>query len=249
MTTAVAKLYYYKATGRAHQLRLALAAANILFEDVCGVYPPTDEQKIEWSVIGGNSTTNVPMLVLADGSVYTQSSAILRAVARMGELMPTDDKELYLVDKILADCEDLRTLAYSSFSGFGAPQSKADAYIESGFAKHAGNLERQIVEIGDNNDCEYFLGKTFSIVDISVYDAITNYGTSCIPGDALKEFPKLKTLMKRVTEQPRIAVYLASEQYAEIQKFSPALLGKQDESSISAERLSEISDYHDSRRS
>lgn len=227
----IAKLYYYKATGRANQLRLALAAAGIAFEDVTASFPATAEEKKEWGDIGGNSTTNIPMLVLADGSVYTQSTAILRAVARMGngngdglDLMPTNDKELYLVDKVLADCEDLRSLAYSSFSGFGAPQSNADSYIESGFAKHVGNLERQI--LGSDEKNEYFLGKEFSIIDVSLYDAITNFGTSCIPGDALKDFPKMKALIQRIAEQPRIAAYIASEECVCLQKFSPALLGK-----------------------
>ena len=217
-----AKLYYYNATGRANQIRLALAAAGISFENVNATYPPSAEQRKEWTDIGMNTTTNVPMLVLADGTIFTQSTAVLRAVARMGDggLMPTDNKELYMVDKILADCEDLRTLAYSSFVAFGAPQSKADDYIKSGFAKHVGNLERQL---GDN---DFFLGSTFSIIDISVYDVITNKGTDVIPGDCLKDFPKIKALVKKVEEQPKIATYLASEQCTAIPKFSPALLGK-----------------------
>ena len=217
---APAKLYYFAATGRGNQIRLAAAAAGIEFEDVTAAWPPSDEQRKEWARIGGNTTTNVPMLVFDDGRVFTQSSAIVRAVARMGGLMPTSNEDLYIVDKILADCEDLRSLAYSSFSGFGASQDKADAYIDGGFAKHAGNLERQL---GEN---DYFAGHKLSLADISVYDALVNYGTSTIPGDALKDQPKLKALIKRVEANPGIAKYLAGEQFASIMKFSPALLGK-----------------------
>ena len=218
---APAKLYYFSATGRGNQIRLALAAAGIEFEDVTTAWPPSDEQRQEWAKIGGNTTTNVPMLAFDDGRVFTQSSAIVRAVARMGGLMPTSDEELYVVDKILADCEDLRTLAYSSFSAFGASQEKADAYIDGGFAKHAGNLERQL---GDN---DYFVGGKLSIADISVYDACVNYGTATIPGDALKDQPKLKALIKRIEAHPGICKYLGGEQFASIiMKFSPALLGK-----------------------
>lgn len=215
-----AKLYYFSATGRGNQIRLALAAAGIEFQDVTADWPPSDEQRKEWAKIGGNTTTNVPMLAFDDGRVYTQSSAIVRAVARMGGLMPSSEAELYVVDKILADCEDIRSLAYSSYSAFGASQEKADAYIDGEFAKHAENLERQL---GENY---YFVGKKLSIADIAAYDALVNYGTSTIPGDALKDQPKLKALIKKVEANPGIAKYLAGEQFASIMKFSPALLGK-----------------------
>ncbi len=43
-----ASLYYYKATGRANAIRLALAAANIPFNDVYpeGGFPPSDKVKV-----------------------------------------------------------------------------------------------------------------------------------------------------------------------------------------------------------
>ena len=60
MTTV--KLFYYQASGRGHQIRLVLAAGNISFEDVFATFPPSKEQNKEWKNLGGNTTTNVPML-------------------------------------------------------------------------------------------------------------------------------------------------------------------------------------------
>jgi hypothetical protein len=65
-----AVLYYYPACGRANQLRLALAEAGIAWKDEYPAgFPPTPEEVANWTSIGGNLTTNVPMLKTADGSV------------------------------------------------------------------------------------------------------------------------------------------------------------------------------------
>ena len=50
---------------------------------------PSKEDKEAWRKVGGNSTTNIPMLEMDDGKVFTQSGAVLRAVGRMGNLLPT----------------------------------------------------------------------------------------------------------------------------------------------------------------
>ena len=224
-----AKLHYYPATGRGHAIRLALSAANIPFEDVYpeGGFPPSAEVKEGWRKIGGNTTTNVPMLVLADGKVFTQSSAVLRAVGRMGGLMPkTYDElytlgELYMVDKLIADAEDLRSEAYKSFVPWGATREMADAFINEVLPLHLGNLERQL----KNSTGDYFVGNSLTIADISVYDVCTNFGANRVPG-ALNEFPALKAWVDKVESNEGIKKYLASDSYAGLMKFGPETLGK-----------------------
>ena len=69
---------------------------------------PSKEDKEAWRKVGGNSTTNIPMLEMDDGKVFTQSGAVLRAVGRMGNLLPTDNaivnyvKDVYLNMTIIA---------------------------------------------------------------------------------------------------------------------------------------------------
>lgn len=210
--TAKAKLYYFPATGKGNQIRLALAAGGIDFEDVNATFPPSEEQVKEWRSIGQNTTTNVPMLVTADEKVYTQSSAVLRAVARMGNLLPpADDDDLqYTLDKILADCEDIRSAAYGSFAMFGAAKEKTDNFVSTVFPKHIGNLERQL------GDADYFVGSKLTVADISVYDALVNFGAGC---QTFEDFPKIKALLDRVAADPKIAAYLAGEQFAVLMKF------------------------------
>lgn len=218
-----AKLYYYAATGRANQIRLALAASDVEWEEVNpAAFPPTADDKKLWTEIGGNTTTNVPMLKLADGQVFTQSSAIIRAVARRAGLMPSSEEELNLTDKLLADADDLRDASYKCFVTWGAPQELADEFIATVLPLHLGNIERQLIEGGK----DFFVGDEMSIADLSLYDAVTSYGSGRVPGDALEAFPQLKEFVDRVASNPKIKAYLAGPIYSALMKFGPETLGK-----------------------
>ena len=216
-----AKLHYYRASGRGNAIRLALSAANIPFEDVFATFPPSNEQREQWRKLGGNTTTNVPMLELPDGRVFTQSSAVLRAVARMGGLMPQGDDELYLTDKLIADAEDLRGESYKSFVPWGASLEAADKFIKVVLPLHLGNLERQLKQ----SKGAFFIGESLTIADIACYDAVVNFGSNRVPG-ALDEFPVLKDWVARVEQNERIKKYLASDSFAGIGKFGPWTLGR-----------------------
>ncbi|KAL7547011.1 hypothetical protein ACHAWF_010335 [Thalassiosira exigua] len=216
-----AKLYYYQATGRGHAIRLALAASNIEFEDVYATFPPSEEQKAAWRKIGGNSTTNVPMLQMPDGTVYTQSQAVMRAVGRMGGLMPADDASLYRTDKLMCDADDLRSASYKCFKFWGAPQSACDEFIATVLPNHLGNLERQLKEPGT----KYFVGDSLTLADLACYDAVVNFGSNRHP-PALDTFPELKAWKERVEAHEGINKYLASDAYADMMKFGPETLGK-----------------------
>lgn len=219
----VNKLHYYPATGRGHALRLALATGGIEWEDTYpeGGYPPSEEQVLKWRAIGGNTTTNVPMLEMEDGKVYTQSSAVLRVIGRMGNLMPSSDEDLYLVDKLIADAEDLRDAAYKSFVNWGASQDDVKKFMEDNFPKHVGNLDRQL------GSKEYFVGDSLSIADIAVYDVIVNFGTNRFSEEMtpLESFPKIQEFVKRVESNDGIASYLNSDKYANVYKFGKETLG------------------------
>jgi len=219
-----AKLHYYQATGRANVIRLALAAANIPFEDVypnCG-FPPSEEEKTKWRKIGGNTTTNIPLLEMPDGKVYTQSQAVLRAVGRMGNLLPADGDGLYTTDKIIDDAESLRLESYKCFVSWGAPQALADAFVDAVLPLHLGNLERQLALSGG----DYFVGDSLTLADVACYDAAVNYGCNRVPA-ALDAFPTLKAWKERVESgNEGIKRYLASEAYSGLMKFGPETLGK-----------------------
>ena len=102
-----------------------------------------------------------------DGHVYTQSSAVLRAVGRKTGLVPSGcDHHLYHMDKIISDADDLRSAAYKVI--FGGNNDTKVAYRDEVLPNHLGNLQRQL---GDN---EYFAGDKLTIADITAFDVISH---------------------------------------------------------------------------
>ena len=161
------------------------------------------------------------MLEMPDGRVYTQSSAVLRAIGRMGNLLPSDDEGLNKVDKLIADAEDLRGESYKCFIPWGASQESADNFINTVLPLHLGNLERQLKQSSGG----YFVGDALTIADVACYDAVVNFGSNCVP-TALEAFPVLSAWKERVETNAGIKKYLASEAYEGLGKFGPETVGK-----------------------
>ena len=137
------------------QIRYALCEGGIEWEDACAPFPAPSDVKAKWLELGKNTTTNVPMLVM-DGRAYTQSSAVLRLVARKGGLMPTDLDQQYEVDNILAAVEDYRAQAYKVI--FGEPDAAKIAHLkDTALPQHFTNLERLL------GADDYFVANTFSV--------------------------------------------------------------------------------------
>ena len=153
------ELHYYGAQGRAQQIRYTMAEGGLEWDDACAPFPPPDDVKAKWLELGKNTTTNVPMLVM-DGRAYTQSSAVLRLVARKGGLMPSETDQQYEVDNVLAAVEDFRTEAYTVIFGVlgGAPDAAKLARLKDVILpQHFNNLERLL------GDDDYFVANTLSV--------------------------------------------------------------------------------------
>ena len=65
-----------------------------------------------------------------DGRCYTQSTAIYKLVARRGGLYPSDDAEAsYIVDSVMAHCEDAFPLCYQALRGQVSREELADTLV------------------------------------------------------------------------------------------------------------------------
>jgi len=214
--SAKLKLYYYPAQGAAQQIRFTLVAGGIAFDDVpASSFPPSPEDKALWVRLGQNTTTNIPMLVEGENTVYTQSLAVLRVAARRGGLMPTDVEEVYQVDKLIADVADLRAASYKAIAMMGATPAAQAHYVHTVLPQHVGNLERQL---GDN---EYFVGGQLSVADTAIYDVLTTKCRNLVP-DYLSAYPKLEAFVQRIEGLETIAEYRKSDAFTKLMAF-PAI--------------------------
>merc|ERR1712087_86399 len=212
--SGVTELHYYGVQGRGQQIRYTLAEGGIEWTDVSAPFPASDEVKQKWLALGGNLTTNVPMLVMG-GQVYTQSSAVLRHAARKGGLMPTSDDAQYQVDNLIAAVDDYRTEAYKVIFPvlMGNPDAEALAQFKAVvLPKHFKNFERLL---GTN---DYFVNNQVSVADMTVFDIFTNFSFNLFPSTK-RDYPKLVAFVERIASRRNMAKYLASEKYTSLMAF------------------------------
>ena len=108
------KLIYFDIPGKAEAIRLCAAVGGVQLDDV-----RTSREKFhEMRDSGELPFGQVPALDVGDGRILAQSSAILRYVATLGGLHPTDPLEAAHVDAVAAAEEDF--FAGISVSRYGA---------------------------------------------------------------------------------------------------------------------------------
>jgi len=208
-----AELHYYGAQGRGQQIRYTMVEGGIEFNDDAAPFPPTEEVRVKWAELGGNLTTNVPMVVMG-GKAYTQSSAAMRYVARKGGLVPADDELQYQCDNILAAVEDFRTEAYKPIFGVltGSPDPEKIAHLKETIPKHFKNFERLL------GDAEYFVDNKVSVADCGAFDIFNNFSFNLFPS-LEAEYPKLVAFRDRMAARPKMAAYLTSEKFTKLMAF------------------------------
>jgi len=211
------KLHYWPARGRGEQVRLALAATNVDFEDV--TFDMSDKTSQEEFMakcreLGGNATSNTPMLEVK-GKFYTQSTAIVKFVCALGGLGTDRFGVTYQVDNIIEHVEDLRRQAYKPLVLFGGGEKEKEVFLGL-LPKHLGNLERLL------GDRKYFAGGKLSAADICVYDVLDTMVETQVPGTLAASHPKLTAFRERMSKLSGIEKYHDTEQHKKLWAF-PAL--------------------------
>jgi Glutathione S-transferase, N-terminal domain len=94
------KLFYFDIPGKGEAIRLACAFAGVPLEDVR--IPMDDRKLFEQMKAEGKLTFNqLPALQIEDGTLLTQSAAIMRYIGKVGGLYPSDPVAAALVDAVL----------------------------------------------------------------------------------------------------------------------------------------------------
>lgn len=197
----MAKLHYFKGRGRAETTRWMLAVNRIDFENIA---IETPEALAALRASGKLPFDQMPLLEL-DGLNLSQSSAMIRYLARRGDLYGDDDGDALWCDMIAGAAADFAETAIQA--AFQPSTGIAMASMQARFAKFGSRFEARLA----SNGGEFCVGRRLSFADVVLVEALTSY-LEWLP-DLLSETPRLKSLRSRVVEQEGIASYLASRQH------------------------------------
>lgn len=196
---SLAKLTYFRGRGRAETTRWMLAATRTNFVNV-----PVDtpEDLAELRASGALPFDQMPLLQV-DGRKLSQSSAMVRYLARRDGLYGSNDTDAMWCDMVSGVVADFAETALQA--AFKPSVASGVADMTARFAKFGPRFEARIREQGSG----YIAADTLTFADVVLAEALSAYLEWC-PG-ILAETPLLGASYSRVVETPGIAAYLASD--------------------------------------
>eukprot|EP00598_Pedospumella_elongata_P013584 CAMPEP_0184991906 /NCGR_PEP_ID=MMETSP1098-20130426/38847_1 /TAXON_ID=89044 /ORGANISM="Spumella elongata, Strain CCAP 955/1" /LENGTH=224 /DNA_ID=CAMNT_0027517429 /DNA_START=28 /DNA_END=702 /DNA_ORIENTATION=+ len=192
-------LYYLPMRARAEPIRMILYYGNIAYNDVTISFSEWPEHKAKLDICPFGQ---LPTLQLSSGEIIAQSGTILRFVAKLAGLYPSDPLEAARADMVHEMANDMNAInAILNFwpcLGDAFEQNRTNYFIN--FVKHASYAETLL------GDKYYFGGSQPNYGDFSLYH-VMNASVSVEPA-CLNAFPKLLRWMEAMYNMPRVRQYL-----------------------------------------
>ena len=195
----MAKLYYTRSRGRAETTRWMLAVNQIPFENTL---IDTPEKLAALRTTGKLPFDQMPLLEI-DGHNLSQSSAMIRYLARRGGFYGDTDTDALWCDLIAGAVSDFAETGLKAM--FQPTDEIAIREQQATFAKFAPCFEVRLKKNGTG----FFSGTRLSFADVIMAEALSSY-LEWIP-HILEPTPLLKALNETVLRQPGIKAYLISD--------------------------------------
>ncbi len=192
------RLHYFRGRGRAETTRWMLAVNGIDFVTVALATP---EELAALRATGKLPFDQLPLLEI-DGRNLSQSTAMIRYLARRGDLYGDNDDEALWSDMVAGATADFAETAMQA--AFQPTQAVAVANLGRAFAKFGPRFEERLIANGGDT----IAARRLSFADVVLAEALTSYLE--LQPDILDQTPALAALQRRVVEHPGIAAYLAS---------------------------------------
>ena len=194
------RLHYFKGRGRAETTRWMLAINRIAFENVS---IETPEALAALRTSGKLPFDQMPLLEI-NGLKLSQSSAMIRYLARLGGFYGESDTDAVWCDMIAGAAADFAETAMQA--AFQPTEDIAIAALRTRFEKFGPKFEARLAENG-SGCC---VGVRITFADVVLAEALSAY-LEWRP-DILGGTPLLGALHERVSNDPGIASYLHSAQ-------------------------------------
>eukprot|EP00760_Papus_ankaliazontas_P037892 PhM_4_TR8779/c0_g1_i1/m.10862/K00799/GST, gst; glutathione S-transferase len=212
-TTGKYVLGYWDIQGLATACRMALTYAGIPYEDKLYSCTLVDGNwKSEWGKTRRgmmddktHAFPNLPYLTLPDGvTTMVQSGAILRHIARVGDLYGATEAERLRVDEVLEELVDCRKEIVSAV--YGDYDSLKQSLHEHTFTYFTEVLEKYL----ENNGTTFFAGNAVTVADIVAYDVMTIID-NMTEHSFLSKHPRLHAHHDALKADPKLAAYFSSD--------------------------------------
>jgi glutathione S-transferase len=195
--------YFDMHGGRGEPARLALAIGGVAFEDHRFTFAEfADVRK-------ATPFGQVPVLYV-DGTLVTQSDAILRYAGKLAGLYPTDPLQALLCDEVAYVVEEANVKLGPTFRMTGEEQKAARlALVNGSMPVYLAWLQSKLVANGG----EYFADKRLTVADLKVFVDVRGLNSGRldhVPTDLVEKVaPLLNAHMQRVAATPAVAQYYA----------------------------------------
>ena len=196
--TNLVKLHYFPGRGRAETTRWMLAINHIKFENV----PiETPEMLLALRASGKLPFDQMPLLEIEEFNL-SQSSAMIRYLARRGEYYGSTEQDVVWSDMIAGAVADFAETSLQA--AFQPTKEIAVKALQERFNKFGPRFENRLNESG------LCAGNKLTFSDVLLAEAINSY-LEWIP-DILDKTPFLNDLYKKVITTSGISTYLKSPQ-------------------------------------
>lgn len=194
-----ARLTYFKGRGRAETTRWMLAVNQITFVNVA---IETPDQMAQLRASGRLPFDQMPLLEI-DGLRISQTTALVRSLARRGDLYGDGPEDALWCDMIAGVAADLAEPAI--VAAFEPSAAVANTKLRQRLAKFGPRLEERLS--GNGGFCA---GRRLSFADVLLGEALTAFLE--LDSTILAGYPCLTRLQSEIVDLPGIRNYLASPQ-------------------------------------
>ena len=194
------ELTYFKGRGRAESTRWMLAINQIQFTNV---QVTTPQELASLRLTGKLPFDQMPLLEI-NGLCLSQSAAMIRYLARLGEFYGDNDQDAMMCDMFAGAVADFAETGLQA--AFQPTAEVAITNLNDKCQKFGPKFEAHLAANG-NGVCA---GSRLSLADVVLAEALSGYLEWC-PA-ILETTPHIKALNERVVDQPGIAKYLKSTQ-------------------------------------
>ncbi|KAL9962499.1 hypothetical protein ACROYT_G031604 [Oculina patagonica] len=196
------KHYYFFVRGRGEVSRLALAAANIDFDDI----RMDGAQWAKEKATGRAPFDEMPFIVTPEGKILAQSCTIAKYICKISGMSPDDPFDEATADMISDGAIDLRNGVLKFY--FLKDEAEKEKISKEFFKNTLTSVRLQQFEALLKGP--FFLGDKLTYADIIFFDVFNNFlgkGDPAVP-EHLSKFPKLVEYYKSVLDVPGIKAWV-----------------------------------------